>query len=97
MKKIVCVMIVALLVIGIAATSLAGVIHTPNGGFAKLWKKAYSTGREYIAYISDGNTANKKQTASENGRYKVNAYGYNSRKEYAWRTGWINTDYYFDE
>ena len=96
MKKAVCVLMVAILVIGLAATAFAGTIQTPNKKRAILWKTSDPDEEIYKAYINHGASASKLQTSAENGRYKVKAYGYNSKKVYGWYKGWINTAYYKD-
>ena len=96
MKKAVCILMVAILVIGLATTAFAGKIVTPNGGRAKLWKSSDPGETVYKAYISSGNSATKQQANAVNNRYKVKAYGYNSKKVYGWYTGWIKTAYYQD-
>ena len=83
----------AILMLLITIPAFAGTIVTPNGGRAILWKTATSSGSDYVAYISSGNSATLLGGPS-NSRYNVNAYGYNSSSVYGWYKGWINTAYY---
>ncbi len=97
MKKKMALVLVAVLLTSIAATALAGYIVTPNGGRAILWKNSTSSGSEYVAYISSGNSATLKNSSPSNGRYYVSAYGYNSSRVYGYYNGWINAAYYYDQ
>lgn len=93
-RKIVCLVLVAITLLAITVPAFAGTIVTPNNGRAKLWKYATSSGSEYVAYISSGNEATLKSSTASNGRYNVTAFGYNSANKKANYTGWINTAYY---
>lgn len=94
MKKMICLILVVVAIFSIALPALAGSIVTPNGGRAKLWRYASSSGSDYVAYISSGNSASLLSSTISNGRYNVNAYGYNSKSVYGYYKGWINSSYY---
>lgn len=94
MKKSVCLVLVVVAVLATAIPAFAGTIVTPGGGRAFLWRYATSSGEDYVAYISSGNSAYLLNSNPSNNRYNVNAYGYNSVPSYAWYKGWINTAYY---
>ena len=95
-KKVICFVLTLVTVLTIALPALAGSIVTPNGGRAKLWKTATSSGKDYVAYISSGNSASRLNTKVSNNRYNVSAYGYNSNSVYDNYSGWINKAYYQD-
>lgn len=96
MKKVICMLIVATLMMSCMAVAFAGSIVTPNGGRALLWRTSTSTGTDYVAYVSSGNPATLISSTPSNGRYHVNAYGYNSSWTYGYYKGWVNTAYYQD-
>lgn len=96
MKKLLCLTLVLVAVLGVSVPALAGKIVTPNGGRAILWKGAYSSGDDYVAYVSSGNSATLLQQSAVNSRKNVNAYGYNSKEEYDYYKGWVNQSYYVD-
>lgn len=94
LKKLVCLVLVMISIFAIALPAMAGSIVTPNGGRAFLWRTSTSSGTDYVAYISSGNSASLLNSTPSNSRYNVNAYGYNSKKVYGYYKGWINMAYY---
>lgn len=98
MKKVLRAMLCAALILTVVVTpmlAMAGKIVTPNGGRAILWRNSGSSGSDYVAYVSSGNTASKLPGATTK-RFQVNAYGYNSKYIYGWYKGWINRAYWVD-
>ncbi len=94
MKKFFCFVFLVIAILAMALPAFAGRIVTPNGGRAILWKTDTSTGSDYVAYISSGNSATLNSSVPSNNRYDVNAYGYDSQYNYGYYDGWINMEYY---
>ena len=96
MKKFIAAILILVSLMGLSSVAFAGKIVTPNGGRAILWRTATSSGEDYVAYISSGDYATKYPKPMSNNRYNVKAYGYNSKKEYKYYSGWINKAYWQD-